>query len=167
MAPSFVIPIVIIGSLCFCSTKAQKVSPGLYISSKGFTYDPYYEKAILSGGDTLLTAKAAFILSLVEAISQRTYPDTLHNLHRLPPAEWPPVYYHISHLHLHAEKYPIIYARSNKLFTEEGHKLKATLILQKIAFSDTLQKTVDFPLSASMTWREALIDSLIRYIQEL
>lgn len=167
MVPSFAILIVIIGSFCFCTTKAQKVSPGLYISSRGFTYDPYYEKAILSGGDTLLTAKAAFILSLVEAIGQRTYPDTLHNLHRLPPAKWPPVYYHISQLHLYAEKYPIIYARSNKIFTEEGHKLKAILTLQKIAFSDTLQKAVEFPLPASMAWREALIDSLIRYIQEL
>jgi len=167
MAPSLVIPIVIIGSFCFCTTKAQKISPGLYISSKGFTYDPYYEKAILSGGDTLLPAKAAFILSLVETINQRTYPDTLQNLHRLPPAEWPPVYYLISHLHLHAEKYPIIYARSNKLFTEEGYKLKATLSFQKIAFSDTLQKTVEFPLPASTIWREALIDSLSKYIQQL
>jgi hypothetical protein len=167
MALSLLIPIVIIGSFCFCTTKAQKVSPGLYISSKGFTYDPYYEKAILSGGDSLLTAKAAFILSLVEAINQRSYPDTLRNLHRLPPAQWPPIYYHVAHLHLHAEKYPIVYARSNKLFTEEGYKLKATLIMQKIAFTDTLQKVVEFPLPASTTWREALIDSLTKYVQEL
>ncbi len=160
------IRIAIIGSFCYCTAKAQKVVPGFYISSKGFSYDPYYEKAILTNSDSLLLGKAAFILSLAQALCSQSSPDTLRNLHLLPPGEWPPVYYQVSRLHLHAERYPILYARSNRLITEEGYKLKASVILQKVVFSDTVQRAYELALPVS-GWKEALIDSLGRYLREL
>jgi hypothetical protein len=166
MGPWYAAPIAIIGSFYCFTVKAQKLSPGLYISSKGFTYDPYYEKAILTTKDTLLPPKSAFLLSIVQAVGNRTSPDTLRNLHLLPPDEWPPVYYHVTHLHLHAEKYPILYARSNKIITEEGYKLSASLTLRKVAFSDTTEKRLEFALPPT-AWKEALIDSLTKHLQEL
>jgi len=160
------IQIAIIGSFCYCTAKAQKVVPGLYVSSKGFSYDPYYEKAILTNSDTLLPGKASFILSLAGAICYQSSPDTLRNLHLLPPDEWPPVYYQLSRVHLHAEKYPILYARSNKLITEEGYRLKASVVLQGVVFSDTVQRAYEFSLPVS-GWKEALIDSVSRYLRDL
>lgn len=156
----------IIASFFCCTAKAQKVLPGFYISSRGFSYDPYYEKAILTNSDSLLLGKASFILSLAQAICYQSSPDTLRNLHLLSPSEWPPVYYQVSRLHLHAERYPVLYARSNRLITEEGYKLKASVVLQKIVFSDTVRRVYDFPLPVS-GWKEVLVDSLSRYIGDL
>ncbi len=162
----YAIRIVIIGSFCCLTAKAQKLIPGLYLSSKGFTYDAYYEKSILTNHDSLLVGKASFILSLVNALCHQASPDTLRNLHLVPPTEWPPVYYQVSRLHLHAEPYPILYARSNRLITESGYKLKASLTLQKVAFSDTVQRIYEYALPPS-GWREALIDSLGRHLRDL
>jgi len=162
----YAIRIAIIGSFCYCTAEAQKLLPGLYISSKGFSYDAYYEKAILTNTDSLLLGKASFILSLVGAICNQSSPDTLRNLHLLPPSEWPPVYYQVSRLHLHAERYPILYARSNRLITEEGYKLRASMILQKVFFSDTVQRAYELALPTT-GWKEALIDSLSRYLRDL
>ncbi len=160
------IRIAIIGSFCCCIAEAQKVLPGFYISSKGFSYDPYYEKAILTNSDSLLLGKASFILSLARAVCARSSLDTLQNLHLVSPEEWPPVYYQVSRMHLQAEKYPILYARSSRLITEEGHKLKASVVLQKVAFSDTVRRAYEISLPSS-GWKEALIDSLSRYLHDL
>ncbi|MDT7942188.1 MAG: hypothetical protein RQ993_02825 [Bacteroidota bacterium] len=166
MGPWYVAPIAIIGSFYCFTAKAQKLSPGLYISSRGFTYDPYYEKAILTTKDTLLPAKSAFLLSIVQAVGHRTYPDTLRNLHLLPPDEWPRGFFLVSLLLLYGGLFPMLYARSNKIITEEGHKLSASLTLRKVAFSDTVEKKVEFALPPT-AWKEALIDSLTKYLQEL
>jgi hypothetical protein len=59
---------------------------GIYFSSRGFSFDPFYKKAILSEGDTALTGKGFFLLQLADTIAHILQDTGFHgyNLHRHP-----------------------------------------------------------------------------------
>jgi len=157
----------IIGSTLCLAVRAQGLSPGLMISSRGLIFDDYYSKSILTSQDSLLSGKAQFILILVDSICAKKplYPMRLQNLHLVPPKAWPPVYYVISGLSLRAEKYPIVYTRSNRLISEEGFRLFAEVEVRRVSFSDTVKADYRFELP-SKGWREALVDSLSQRLGE-
>lgn len=79
------IQIAIFGSGCSLLLRGQD-TVGIYFSSRGFSFDPFYKKAILSEGDTTLAGKGFFLLQLTDTMSyllqQAGFPA--YNLHRHP-----------------------------------------------------------------------------------
>jgi len=145
---------------------------GIYFSSRGFSFDPYYKKAILSRGGETLSGKAAFLLELADSLAQKTASKGWKglNLHRhpekapliqnpnlLPPA-WVGLVY-IERLELRAASQNIVYAESNRLRSEVVRVLSC--FVEGIFFTAEgarpLRATLPLPPEA---WQPALIEAL-------
>lgn len=163
MATSRVAQIAIFALTISWPPNPQIPTYGIYISSRGFSYDAYFEKAILSSSDTILSPKAAFLLALADTLAtklQAQYPDRIfYNLHRLPPTLWPKAFYFIEELELTSKPYNVVYARSNQLLTTVAHEVWATFQIAHILESDTLKRAGSWRLPEA-NWRQALVDSL-------
>lgn len=169
--------IVIIGSCVWWLLKAQDTS-GVYFSARGFTFDSYYRKAILTTDQELLSGKAAFLLTLGDTLAREATNDThtCLNLHRFPglagylesptrlPDHWRGLLY-IQRLELRAEPQKAVFARSNRLFTERFHSLSAHM--EGIYFGRAQAVPLDLRIELpSEGWREALIQTLLKLMSE-
>ncbi len=158
-----VVLIVIFGLIPWWRPDSQPPACGVYISSRGFFYDAYFEKVILSASDTILSPKAAFLLDLVDTLTEKLhnrYPDRIfYNLHRVPPSHWPEVIYFIEELKLISKPYSVVYARSNRLIATTAHDVRASFRIAQILGPDTVQRAGSWQLPA-VSWRSALVDSL-------
>ncbi len=180
MALCFAAPIAIIVS-CFCaSLSAQRLenpSPlsdtlGIYFSSRGFRFDPFYQKAILTTASEPLAGKAAFLLGLADTLetllTEAGFPT--RNLHRYPhyapqlegteplPMHWKGLLY-VQSLQLHATPQRAVYAQSNRLRSEKYHRLEFTL--NALYRGQTGVKTIGFRRELPQEgWRQALLEAL-------
>ncbi len=180
MALCFAAPIAIIVS-CFCaSLSAQRLenpSPpsdtlGIYFSSRGFRFDPFYQKAILTTASEPLAGKAAFLLGLADSLEafliEAGFPAL--NLHRHPryapylegtvplPARWKGLLY-VQSLQLHATPQKAVYAQSNRLRSEKYYRLEFTVsaLYRSQEKAQTVGFGGDLPPEG---WRQALLEAL-------
>lgn len=178
MARLFVALIAIIGSGDWLSLRAQDTT-GIYFSARGFTFDSYFKKAILTSDEEHLSGKGAFLLAIADSIAKgATTPHLQYlNLHRFPslagyvespsrlPQTWRGLLY-IQRLELRAQSQKAIYARSNRLYTERFYTLSAQI--EGIYFTSEgpipLNLTLELPTE---TWRSHLIATLIQHLQAL
>lgn len=178
MVRSFAAQIVIIGS-CVCWRLDAQDTSGVYFSARGFSFDNYFKKAILTTDEELLSGKAAFLLALGDTIAQEISSDThiCLNLHRFPrlagfiesasylPASWRGVFY-IQRLELRAEPQKAVFARSNRLYTERFYALSARIegIYSSKQGTAPLNMYVELP---SERWRIDLIHHLLKAMRQM
>lgn len=187
MVPCFAIPIAIIVS-CFCASLSaqwpENPSPpsdtlGIYFSSRGFHFDPFYQKAILTTASEPLAGKAAFLLGLADSLeaflTEAGFPTL--NLHRHPhyaphlegtaplPAHWKGLLY-VQSLQLHATPQRAVYARSNRLRSEKYHRLEFTV--SALYRDQERTKTIGFGGDLpSEGWRQAFLEALRQELMQL
>ncbi|MCS7296983.1 MAG: hypothetical protein RMK19_07785 [Bacteroidia bacterium] len=175
MARFCVIQIVIIGSGGWWSLRGQD-TVGIYFSAKGFTFDPYYRKAILTSDEEHLSGKALFLLLLADSLSKALAQRELVgiNLHRYPqlvkyvehpyqlPQGWKSLTY-VQQLELQAIPYKMVVAKSNRLYPERLYELKVRV--KGVRFA----KEGEYPFQVQavlppQNWREALYEVLLREV---
>ncbi|MCX8112628.1 MAG: hypothetical protein N3E49_05455 [Bacteroidia bacterium] len=167
---------VIIGSFGWCSLRGQD-TVGLYFSARGFQFDPYYRMAILSSDQEVITGKAAFLLSLIDSLAERVSDSTylILNLHRHPtlagyienperlPPHWAGLFY-VERMDLQAKPHTVVFARSNRLYTERSYTLSYQI--EGIFFSKG--QALPFREKGEMVeleWRSHLLHVLRQQVQ--
>ncbi|MEN3041128.1 MAG: hypothetical protein ABDH66_06290 [Bacteroidia bacterium] len=170
---------VIIASFVSYNLRAQD-TVGVYFSARGFSFDDYYRKAVLTSEEENLSGKAAFLLLLADTLATyiAAYPHQIGlNLHRYPayreyietprplPTGWQRLI-HIQHMELRAVPQKAIVARSNRLHTERFYILSSTV--KGIIFGAEKAEPFSFSVSLPPTgWRQALIQALVEEIKHL
>ncbi|RMF49691.1 MAG: hypothetical protein D6750_05795 [Bacteroidetes bacterium] len=145
---------------------------GIYFSSRGFHFDPYYKKAILSRGEAELSGKAAFLLEVADSLAEKATQKGWQglNLHRRPekapliqnpnliPSSWVGLAY-IQRLELYATPQKIVYAESNRFRSEVVPVLSCSVegIVFTPAGARPFQATLPLPPE---TWQTALVEAL-------
>lgn len=178
MARLSVALIVIIGNGDWWSLRAQDTT-GIYFSARGFTFDSYFKKAILTSDEEHLSGKGAFLLAIADSIAESaTTPELQYlNLHRFPsfagyvespsrlPQTWRGLLY-IQRLELHAQSQKAVYARSNRLYTERFYTLSAQI--EGIYFTSERPIPISITLELpAETWRSQLIANLVQHLRRL
>ncbi|MCS7153707.1 MAG: hypothetical protein N2253_02375 [Bacteroidia bacterium] len=176
MAPLLAVQTVIIGSCGWCSLRAQDTI-GLYFSARGFRFDPYYQKAVLSSEDESLSGKGLFLLTLADSLAERLRTPFYHtlNLHRYPslagyveapetlPVGWKGLVY-IRRLELKGQHQKAVFARSNRLYTERFYRLSFAGEGSYFAHG----REIPFQFSEELPsegWREYLLHRLEHYVR--
>ncbi|MCS7162459.1 MAG: hypothetical protein NZ958_03915 [Bacteroidia bacterium] len=139
MARWFAVLTAIIGSGAWSALEAQD-TVGIYFSSRGFAFDPFYRKAILTNDSAYLAGKAVFLLRLGDSLAHAWRAEGLVgvNLNRLPaaaeyvrsPHTLPPTWRAlvlVQRLELKAQPLQAVYARSNRILTDAAYTLQARI----------------------------------------